>query len=119
MSGEVEVKVDPQDGALLQFIVIEAPSSAAMRGGQFIEEAVSGVPIVDCSPWGRQDNPDYSMPRDSVVSVVAELFCHADSGVYRIEFGTSASRCSVRCGDISVEYAGDGDITAVEALIGL
>ncbi|WP_413799201.1 hypothetical protein [Streptomyces iranensis] len=115
--GSVEVKVDPDTGALLQVIVIDSPPSApSVERVGVAEVADRSVPVIDRTEWGVKDNPDYSEPAVRKVQSVEELSFSRHGG--RLALGFSSVKPVVRlirCGQVSVGVSEDGMLCEVLA----
>jgi len=109
--GEVEVKISPVSGALLELIVIELPP----EGGNFTEVTLRepGVPVFDRGEWGVLENPDYSSFSSKVIHSVEPLAMVEVDGEKRVIFSSKKSASAVFCGAAQVHLSEDGFLVAV------
>ncbi|MEU2718321.1 hypothetical protein [Streptomyces sp. NPDC007205] len=109
--GEVELKIDPLTGMLVQAIVIELPPE--VEAGY--EVPIGGgtpaqSPVVDRSPQGRPDAADLD---ESVVRTVEKLAFFQTADRIGLVFGDQEPARHVQCDDVTVAISSHGDLTAI------
>jgi hypothetical protein len=70
--GYVELKADEHTGALLQFVVVEAPP-VSTEHSWVAELAEEGTPLLDTAMWDWRITPDYAEPAGREISVVQRM----------------------------------------------
>ncbi|GGS78760.1 hypothetical protein [Streptomyces cinerochromogenes] len=115
--GELEIKVDPQSGAIRELVVIDEPPRTVDTGlPQLPHEAGTGIPVFDCSPWGDSTKPDYSDFRSRVItSSEAVSFLKGDDTATLLFTANQTARV-LTCENVEIHLAGDGALSAVVVL---
>jgi hypothetical protein len=112
--GELEFKVDPVSGALLEAIVIESPPASAAPVDPPPAESPPGVTAVcDRRAWFDDDPADPHAPARRVLSEQRELRrgTIGERAVVLLS-GRPAAR-HLRCGPAGVGVAGDGELVSL------
>jgi hypothetical protein len=117
--GEVELKVDPATGVLVQVIVITAPPPSAEPVDEpgFDGGASPRVPVVDRSPWsGRtQTGADEPESGGAIARVTESLKFARGSGLVKLLFGNLEPTEYLRCGDVWVGVSNEGALVEIAA----
>lgn len=117
--GEVEVKIDPKTRALREVIVLEPPPpSSAKEPRNKVSMRENFTAIVDISPWGLYETPDYSRPAQRIAETVEDMFFGPVEGGFRLELSQEDAAKALRCGPLLVEVSGSGSLVAVTAFSG-
>ncbi|NXY93105.1 hypothetical protein HYE82_01445 [Streptomyces sp. BR123] len=111
----MEIKVDPETGALVGLTVIDLPTtvdSAAPETSGRTEEAV--VPTLDVALWPHRDQ----LATDRRVARAECDLGHGRSpGRFALVFSAEPSSRRTRCGGTTVELSANGELTRVIANI--
>lgn len=117
--GEIEVKIDPKTKALREVIVLEPPPPlTAKEPHNKVSILENFTAIVDISPWGLYETPDYSRPAQRIAETVEEMFFGPVEGGFRLEFSQEDANKALKCGPLLVEVSESGSLVAVTALSG-
>jgi hypothetical protein len=114
--GELELKVDPDSGALLAVIVITAPP----EGEPLIElpaavDPNGRTPVLDKAQWEWKETPDRVEPINRVATTRARLGLARQGDVHTLVFSDEAVAEYVSCGSVRVGVAADGALVNVVA----
>ncbi|MET8957754.1 hypothetical protein ACWEO4_40945 [Streptomyces sp. NPDC004393] len=115
--GEVELKIDPATGMLVQAIVIEEPRQAEATDPLSLEETQDHSPVVDRAPWGPTHGPDGTEYSTSVVSVVEDLGFVRTAHRVELVFLDQKPARYVRCGNVTVALSDKGAIATIRAIL--
>lgn len=114
--GEIELKADPDTGALLQLIVIDAPPVAAVSSMEPAwpdDVRVKRTPILDRSVWGARDKGGNTETRP--VAVAHDLMFNRGAETAVLRFSESPVAEYIRCDDVVVGISADRLLVNVEA----
>jgi hypothetical protein len=114
--GEVELKVDPSTGALVQLVVIDSPPP-----GEGVDEPGSHdgsqcqAPIIDRTIWGNggEAPSGYAQFGGSVVSTTERLRCTRKDSLLRLVFADLEPSTYLRCGDVRVGVSREHDFVEI------
>jgi len=116
--GEIELKVDPDTGALLQLIVIDEPPAAAAAGSRdpaWPDDAlVKRTPTLDRSVWGGCDKGG-AATETRPLFVVHDLMFERRAETAVLRFSKSPVAEYIRCDDVAVGVSAERMLVTVEA----
>ncbi len=116
--GEVELKIDPATGALVQMIVINAPPQAEVPAIRVAEkESPSAVPIINTSMMCGESTelPSRQDLSGSVVAFVAPLAFESGETYMRLSLGDTAPVKFLKCGKACVGISETQELVSFEA----
>jgi hypothetical protein len=112
--GEVEFKVDPLSGALVQFIVIdEPPAIEGLIGRSFDHSTENRVPVLDVGMWTTIDNGTKSDFSSRPISISIDMYCWRLSGRIGVVFDKVESQNIIRSDEISVLIGADMELVEI------
>jgi hypothetical protein len=117
--GEVEVKVDPISGALLQVIVLDVPPG--LEGFDLLPTGTRSegqTPVLERSKWEWKVTPDYSEVKNSVARSVEKLRMARVVNVVTLSFSSQPAVKFIGCGSVRVGVAIDGELVSIVVLDG-
>jgi hypothetical protein len=114
--GEVELKVDPSTGALVQLVVIDSPPP-----GENVDESgpfggsPCQAPIIDRIIWGKGDETpsSYAQFGGSVVSTTERLRFTRKESLLRLVFADLEPSTYLRCGEVRVGVSHQRDLVEI------
>ncbi|WP_410790085.1 hypothetical protein [Kribbella sp. C-35] len=116
--GEVEIKIDPLTGMLVQVIVLEAPP--VLGEGIRVPPSVlveTSVPVVDRSLWGWEEGQEGIAPDRSVVAIVESLRLVRAGDRVGLVFSDQEPVRYVCCRDVIVAISTDGRLVEISAAL--
>lgn len=115
--GEIEAKIDPTIRALREVIVLEPPPPLVGKEWRSRNSAhENSTAVVDISPWGLHETPDYSRPAQRVAETLEEMFFGSVEGGLRLEFSQEDAAKTLRCGPLLIEVSERRSLVAITAL---
>lgn len=111
--GFVELKVDPDSGALYALVIVDLPPVVDRRVESAQVEPGSLVPVFDLNLWEWKVTPDYREPSRRDIDVNSELAYSMTEDLLVLWFSESAVREYFACGDIRVGIAASGELVSV------
>lgn len=117
--GEVEIKVDPRNGLLLQAIVIEPPPTDSSWHDFDALDRLEGVTaVIDLAQWGTKVTPDYQEPATRVTEYVEDLTLTHSAGVTRLGFSSKPAARVLAAGATRIGVSMDGCLVAIDVIEG-
>jgi hypothetical protein len=112
--GELEFKIDPVSGALLEAIVIDSPpATSGVPALPAPDPAADATPVVDRSPWELGDPPDPHLPAHRVISTRSAVGMATAGDLTAVVVSAEPVVRSVGCGPVRVGIAAGGELVAV------
>ncbi|MBG6099515.1 hypothetical protein [Nocardioides luteus] len=107
--GEVELKVDPDNGALIQMIIITQPLVVTVARGESAEQRriAERTVVLDRSRWAEDG---------SIVKNVQDLVLVRDQGAAELRFADAEVVSRVWCGDVVVGLSAESSLISIGAV---
>ncbi|MFI7650346.1 hypothetical protein ACIBTZ_30330 [Micromonospora sp. NPDC049460] len=111
--GEVELKLEPATGRLMQAIVIDVPPLGEMDREIGATVGAGRVPLVDLAELGVRENAQIAIPARSVVRLSASLTYSRAENLAVLGISESAAAEYIDCGDAWVGVSAEGELVAI------
>ncbi|GAB3661202.1 hypothetical protein GCM10028833_41200 [Glycomyces tarimensis] len=111
--GYIELKVDPNSGALYGLVIINLPPRSERAVEATGIEPESGVPVFDLELWDWKVTPDYREPAGRDAEMDSRLWYSTPSGHFALWFSSSAVRQYLTAGDVSVGVSSNEDLVCI------
>ncbi|MDF3289308.1 hypothetical protein [Streptomyces silvisoli] len=116
--GEVEVKVDPTTGMLVQVVVIEEPRQVSGTGPLPTEpKTQQHSPVIERTPWGLGHGSDGVNHSVSAVSAIEDIGFVRTADHIELVFVDQKPARYVCCGNVAVAVSDQGGMAAIRALL--
>lgn len=112
--GYVELKIDPNSGALYGLVLLESPPQTPRSISQAVKSTNHRVPLVDLDLWDWRVTPDYREPTGRDAEMTCQLGQSAFNDALRIWFSSEPVLELLRCQDATVGIGAHGDLVVVE-----
>lgn len=108
--GEIELKVDPANGALIQIVVIDAPPVVEAGVGAGFVPALEAkrTAVLDVSEWSGDG---------TIRETVSRLSLIHGHGAVEVRFDDALAASRLQCDDVAVDVSADGALVSVRGAV--
>jgi hypothetical protein len=111
--GYVELKIDPDSGALCALIVIDLPPLVDRPIGEARIEPGSLSPVFDLELWEWKTTPDYKEPAKHDIDKVGTLARSTSGEFFVLWFAHCPVDRYLECGEARVGVSSDGELVNI------
>ncbi|MDO5082437.1 MAG: hypothetical protein Q4D89_03410 [Arachnia propionica] len=111
--GFVELKIDPDTGALIGFVIIDLPQKDDRGRTLHGVPTKVGTPVVDRDMWPWKVTPDYREPAKRNVDMTLPLASSVDDDHLTVWIGEGQPEVNLTTGDVAVTIGRDGALLAI------
>ncbi|QPL06037.1 MULTISPECIES: hypothetical protein [Actinomyces] len=111
--GFVELKIDPDTGALIGFVIIDLPQEDGRGRTLHGVPAKAGTPVVDRDMWPCKVTPDYREPAKRNVDMSLSLASSVDDNCLTVWIGEGQPEANLTTEDVAVTIGRDGALLAI------
>jgi hypothetical protein len=111
--GYVEMKLDPDSGALYEVVVVDLPPlvEREVEAAPVADRAVS--PVLDRELWPWRITPDYREPMRRDIDITEELAYSRSSEVFSLLFSSSRVSSYLACENVKVGLSEDSELVSI------
>ena len=113
MYGFVELKIDPDTGALIGFVIIDLPHEDAQGRTLHGVHSEAGAPIVDRDMWPWKVTPDYREPAKRNLDMTLPLASSVHDDRLTVWIGDGQPEVNLTTEDVHVTIGRDGALLAI------
>lgn len=111
--GFVELKVDPDSGALHALVIVDLPPAINRSVDNALAEAGSRSPVFDLDMWEWKITPDYKEPSKRDIDLTSPLAYSAPDDLFALWFSDSHVTHYLECGEARVGISGVSELVSI------